>query len=60
MGRFVLAFNIKSHHASLFSQVVMHKNGYTIAVDVWGLGCTIIEMATAKPPWSEFEGVNDT
>lgn len=35
----------------------MHKNGYTLAVDVWSLGCTILEMATAKPPWSQFEGV---
>ncbi|ESQ51132.1 hypothetical protein EUTSA_v10022608mg [Eutrema salsugineum] len=38
-------------------EVVMHKNGYTLAVDVWSLGCTILEMATAKPPWSQFEGV---
>ncbi|CAN6812625.1 unnamed protein product [Brassica oleracea] len=37
--------------------VVMHKNGYTLAVDVWSVGCTILEMATAKPPWSQFEGV---
>lgn len=40
-------------------QVVMHKNGYTLAVDVWSVGCTILEMATAKPPWSQFEGVYD-
>ncbi|KAL1216121.1 Mitogen-activated protein kinase kinase kinase 3 [Cardamine amara subsp. amara] len=38
-------------------EVVMNKNGYTLSVDVWSLGCTILEMATSKPPWSQFEGV---
>jgi len=23
--------------------------------DVWALGCTIIEMLTARPPWAQFE-----
>lgn len=27
---------------------------YTRFSDIWAIGCTIIEMATGEPPWSEF------
>lgn len=38
-------------------EVIRNSNGCNLAVDIWSLGCTIIEMATAKPPWSQYEGV---
>ncbi|KAF8380216.1 hypothetical protein HHK36_027698 [Tetracentron sinense] len=38
-------------------EVIKNSNGCNLAVDIWSLGCTVLEMATTKPPWSQFEEV---
>lgn len=40
--------------------MIKNSNGCNLAVDIWSLGCTVLEMTTAKPPWSQYEGVSNS
>ncbi|KAE8705298.1 Mitogen-activated protein kinase kinase kinase YODA [Hibiscus syriacus] len=41
----------------LAPEIIRNPSGCNLAVDIWSLGCTVLEMATTKPPWSQYEGV---
>jgi serine/threonine protein kinase len=45
--------SVNYNYTPLWTAPEVLVGDYNAKVDIWSLGCVIIEMASAKPPWSE-------
>ncbi|XP_063864103.1 mitogen-activated protein kinase kinase kinase 4-like isoform X1 [Scylla paramamosain] len=42
-------------HAYMAPEIFQSSEGHGRAADVWSVGCVVIEMATGKRPWPEYD-----
>lgn len=50
--------SIGYNYTPLWTAPEVLLGNYSRKVDIWSLGCVIIEMATAKTPWAECNFTN--
>ncbi|KAE9612891.1 putative mitogen-activated protein kinase kinase kinase STE-STE11 family [Lupinus albus] len=48
-------FSLKGSPHWMAPEIIINPSGCNLSADIWSLGCTILEMATTKPPWSQYE-----
>ncbi|XP_069173757.1 mitogen-activated protein kinase kinase kinase 4 isoform X4 [Procambarus clarkii] len=46
---------IAGTHAYMAPEIFQSSEGHGRAADVWSVGCVVIEMATGKRPWPEYD-----